>query len=427
MSMVEHVNNMKIQGKINWENAEERLSFENDLKTFKAERKERSLCDKIVWFFGIFILPIGMVIALYGPCAYFIVLSATDKKKDEEFKLLQKCNNGSQSEDSSHNCDPTELEYDYRDDLLNYILMNFYPYLTLFCQGGAFLMVSLWHVTDYRQWNLLGGIVAQLCLPVDILIFYLEPLGFVGTTTAMVVGFVPFVIVMADAAFPVKPMILVANGKVVKINRNSWTEDISISYNQRYNFVARVTWKGWSCFSTLALCIALFKGSTFNENALGVMILALEGIPQLISLALVMIHWDSTFDQHGFELFESLVDIPLVLWYLSFSCSPRTKNAVIGKLFLINFSIFVNRYAEYAEKYVYVEGDEITEGIERTGGKSNGPTEIRHGTRCWLPPYDISKFENVCAHQIIYILASPFKGMWECFKALKSSFIRDFT
>ena len=418
-SIVKNGMNMKITHKINWKNAEERLSFENDLKNSKAEKKERSLCDKIVWFFGIFILPIGLVITLYGPCAYFIVLLATEKKKEEELKLLQMCNNGSQLEDSSEKCDPTELEY---DDLLNYILINIYPYITLFCQGGAFLMASLWHVIDYRQWNLLGGIISQLCLPVDILIFYLEPLGFVGTTAAMVLGFGPYVIIIADAAFPVKPMIVVANGNIVRINRNSWTEDISISYNQRYNFVARVTLTGWTAFSTLALCMALFKGSTFNENALGAVILALECVPQMIGLALVMIHWDANFDQHGFELFESLVDMPLVLWYLSFYCSPRTRNAVIGKVFLNSFSMFIHRYADYAEKYVYEEGNEI----EKTEGNMNGTTEIKHSTRCGLPAYNISKFTNVCAHHIVYLLACPFVGIWECFNALKSAFIRDF-
>ena len=405
--------------KINWKNTEERLAFENDLAKYRADKKERSLCDKIVWFFGIFVLQFGVVVALYGPCAYFIVLSETDKKKEEELKLLQKCINGSRLKGSSEKCDPTQLEY---DDLQNYMLINFYPYLTLFCQGGAFVMAILWHVIHYRQWNLLGGIIAQLCLPVDILIFYLEPLGFVGTTTAMVLGFVPFLIVVADAAFPVKPMSVVANGNVVKVNRNSWTEDVSISYNQRYNFVARMTWKGWTAFSTLALCIALFKGSTVNENALGGVILALEGVPQIVSMSLVMIHWDANFDQNGFELFESSVDMPLVLWYLSFYCSPRTKNAVIGKLFLNSVSMFINRYAEYAEKYVYVEHD----GIEETGGTMIGNIEVVHRTRCGLPAYDVSKFANVCAHHVIYLLVCPFVGTWECLNALKSAFIRDF-
>ena len=84
----------------------------------------------------------------------------------------------------------------------------------------------------------------MLCLPVDILILYLDPLGYVGTIVAMVFGFIPFLMVMADAAFSTKPIVVISNGKKIKINRNSWIEDISLSYNQRYNFVARMTWKG---------------------------------------------------------------------------------------------------------------------------------------------------------------------------------------
>ena len=102
-------------------------------------------------------------------------------------------------------------------DLLNYILINLYPFLTCFCQGTAYLCACLWHVTTYRFWNLLGGIIACLCLPVDILIFYVEPLGFVGTTASMVLGFIPFCIIIADAAFPIKSINVVANGKKIQV------------------------------------------------------------------------------------------------------------------------------------------------------------------------------------------------------------------
>ena len=54
-------------------------------------------------------------------------------------------------------------------------------------------------------------------------------------------------------------------------------------------------------------------------------------------------------------MFEALVDIPLVMWYMSFYCSPRTKNAVIGKLLVNYISIAISRYEDYAEKYIYVE------------------------------------------------------------------------
>ena len=135
-----------------------------------------------------------------------------------------------------------------------------------------------------------------------------------------------------------------------------------------------------------------------------------------------MIHWDGTHEQHGFELFQSLLDMPLVLWYLSIHCSPRTKNAVIGKLFLKSVSMCIDQYAAYAEKYVYEEEQEI----EKIGGYKNENTEIKHRTICWLPAYDISKFENVCTNHIVYLLACPFVGIWECFKTIKSAFIRDF-
>ena len=37
---------------------------------------------------------------------------------------------------------------------------------------------------------------------IDFLVFYIEPLGFIGTLSAMVLGFVPYIIPRADAMFP---------------------------------------------------------------------------------------------------------------------------------------------------------------------------------------------------------------------------------
>ena len=77
-------------------------------------------------------------------------------------------------------------------DFENYILCYYYPYMTLACQGGAFLtgvlyrcgkikLFCIFNVTcffvsflNYRYWNLLGTMMAGLCLPVDVLIFYKE-------------------------------------------------------------------------------------------------------------------------------------------------------------------------------------------------------------------------------------------------------------
>jgi hypothetical protein len=149
---------MEARKKINWTNPEERTAFENELKYHRKSKQERSVWEKIKWIIGIFIIQFGVVVSLYGPCAYFIVSMAKTKKKEQELILVQKCNNG--SIEDTENCDPTTLEY---YDLQNYIFINVYPFLTVFCQGTAFVSVCLWHVTDYRRWNFLGGVTASLC------------------------------------------------------------------------------------------------------------------------------------------------------------------------------------------------------------------------------------------------------------------------
>ena len=103
--------------------------------------------------------------------------------------------------------------------------------------------------------------MAALCLPVDMIIFYTEPLGYVGTLVSMVLGFIPFAIVMADAAYPEK-RIYVKNlkGKITAISKNSWMHHFSVSYNERYNLVMRMTWAGYSFFATVALVINLLQG-----------------------------------------------------------------------------------------------------------------------------------------------------------------------
>ena len=108
-------------------------------------------------------------------------------------------------------------------NLENWFLCYYYPYMTISCQGLAFLMGVLYKYgwcmvsicveetpcavpsfTPYRLWNLWGTLMAGLCLPVDVFIFYKEPLGVVGTLLALVWGFIPFTILIADAAFPDK-------------------------------------------------------------------------------------------------------------------------------------------------------------------------------------------------------------------------------
>ena len=74
-------------------------------------------------------------------------------------------------------------------------------------------------------------------------------------------GFVPFGITIADAAFPEHEQHVAGlNGRITKITKNSWVKHLSFSYNERYNFLIRMTWVAYSFFATIALGIALMKG-----------------------------------------------------------------------------------------------------------------------------------------------------------------------
>ena len=148
-------------------------------------------------------------------------------------------------------------------DTLNTIKHNFY-FLTIPCQGSAFIIAVAYHYADYKNWNFLGTAIASLCLPVDMLIFYIEPIGFVETLIAMVMGFIPFAIIIADAIFPEKVVrIRGLKDKILTVHKNSWRRHISANYNKRYNLVLKRTAAGYSLFATVALVITLFQGDNF--------------------------------------------------------------------------------------------------------------------------------------------------------------------
>ena len=48
-----------------------------------------------------------------------------------------------------------------------------------------------------------------ICLPVDVLIFYKEPLGAFGTLFVTIWVLIPFLIMVADATFPEKEAVMV--------------------------------------------------------------------------------------------------------------------------------------------------------------------------------------------------------------------------
>ena len=93
----------------------------------------------------------------------------------------------------------------------------------------------------------------------------------------------------------------------------------------------RVTWNGYTFFGTLSLAIYLsqvyfailfnncldntktpfIKGETSDEINLAIVILLLEGFPQLLILALSMIHWHGPFQTVVIDLFCTTVNVPL--------------------------------------------------------------------------------------------------------------------
>ena len=51
----------------------------------------------------------------------------------------------------------------------------------------------------------------------------------------------------------------------------------------------------------------------------------LEGLPQLLKMAMVQTHWHSDFESVSLDLFSTSVNVPLSVWYLKFYCNPRIK------------------------------------------------------------------------------------------------------
>ena len=65
---------------------------------------------------------------------------------------------------------------------------------------------------SYRLWGSIISIIACMCLPVDVLIFYREPFGFVGTMIVLVLGFIPFMSILAEAYFPNEEVWIIDRG-----------------------------------------------------------------------------------------------------------------------------------------------------------------------------------------------------------------------
>ena len=240
-----------------WNDIHLRKEYEHSLDKHRQIKRNWPWPKKIQWFCGVIGLQFLTVLFLYTPVAYYMVKNANDEKEEKE-KIMKEAWLMKNKNGTVEGAMPTFEYYEFG----NHLICNYYYFMTAFCQGFGYLSCVMFHFMNYKWWNILGTITAVLCLPVDIWIFYYEPLGQVGTLIVMVLGFTPFGITIADAAYPEKvKFISDKNGGTMKCYKNSWTKHFSLSSNERYNFVARQTWAGYSLFATIALAMSLLQGN----------------------------------------------------------------------------------------------------------------------------------------------------------------------
>ena len=67
------------------------------------------------------------------------------------------------------------------------------------------------------------AVMFNVCLPVDVLIFYAEPFGVFGTLGTTILAFAPFTSMVADSTFPVKEIWVKGRSKVDGAGRKHQT------------------------------------------------------------------------------------------------------------------------------------------------------------------------------------------------------------
>ena len=426
--------------KIDWRKDSDRKKFEENLQRYREERANRTTWQKLYWFLSIIVLNGLEVFFFYGTCCYYIIQKHEEIKETKEIEMKDAwMRNRSTTEDEI-----PKFEY---YDLENHFFINYYIYMTASIQTTAFFLFASFHWIDYRMWNLVGNFAVSICLPVDCLILYTEPLGPIGTLFFIVFAFVPFLVVGADASFPEREALVSVNGKITKKILNSWTGHLSLSYNQRYSYVVRATWMCHVAFSSIALAFALLQGTT-EEFILGMIVLGIEVVPQSLRLVVGMVQWEADFELPAIDIFVSAMDIWLCIWYLSFYCSPRTKYAVIAKILIDSMINLFRHYAEYVEKYIYVE-EPVEEQIlmpittkesrwasaarvNPTDATTNGNHEIdshppyNSKDEAQKNGYDNTNLANVLFYHALYIFLCPFIGLREIWEITKMSLTRDF-
>ena len=147
---------------IDWRKDSNRKKFEKCLQNHRDVKKRWDYLRKFGWLTGIIIIPFLTICTFYGGIAYEVVKQERQRKDIEEniLKLNWMSENNIQNI-STYKGEIPKFEY-YR--FQNYMLMNYYPYLTGLCQGGAFLCCVGYHIAPYQWFNPLGltlGIVNQ--------------------------------------------------------------------------------------------------------------------------------------------------------------------------------------------------------------------------------------------------------------------------
>ena len=107
----------------------------------------------------------------------------------------------------------------------------------------------------------------------------------------------------------------------------------------------------------------------------------------------------SIIDFFIFLLKVYFLDVPLVLWYLTFYSNERLHLAVIGKVLFLAIENCSGYWAALMETYIYDEkAAEVTS--EETKGEGMSSKFEYHPSKLWL----------VCLYHIGYVLISPLIG-----------------
>ena len=68
------------------------------------------------------------------------------------------------------------------------------------------------------------------------------------------------------------------------------------------------------------------------------------------------------------------MNIPLSVWYLTFYCNPRLKEAIVNKVLMDGFNATAVLYGRYVEKYLHSEEEFGVEEIAIQEDNKSGMT-----------------------------------------------------